>query len=111
MLNEKAKLNEMKKVGIEIKWGIIFSLVTLLWMWLEKSMGLHNENIEKHATLTIIFAVPAIIVYVLALLDNKTPVKKYRMKRLTQLKNIFHSQKINKYRRNCEALFYLPNDK
>lgn len=62
----------MRKYGIEIKWGIIFALVILLWMWLEKSMGLHNENIEKHATLTNIFAVPAIIIYLLALLDKRS---------------------------------------
>ena len=61
----------MKKFKIEIKWGIIFALITLLWMWLEKSMGLHSENIDKHATLTNIFAVPAILVYVLALLDKR----------------------------------------
>jgi len=61
----------MKKIGIEFKWGIIFALITLLWMWLEKSMGLHGENIQRHATLTNIFAVPAIIVYVLALLGKR----------------------------------------
>ncbi len=29
----------MKKYTTELKWGIIFSLATLLWMYFEKAMG------------------------------------------------------------------------
>lgn len=61
----------MKKIGIEIKWAIIFAVVSLLWMILEKSMGLHGENIEKHATITNFFAIPAIAIFVLAILDKR----------------------------------------
>ena len=61
----------MKKIGIEIKWAIIFAVVSLLWMFLEKSMGLHGANIEKHALITNFFAIPAIAIFVLALLDKR----------------------------------------
>ena len=61
----------MKKFSIEIKWGIIFSIVSLLWMYLEKGLGWHDENIAVHAIYTNIFAIVAIILYVLALLDKR----------------------------------------
>ncbi|MDX1761709.1 MAG: DUF4199 domain-containing protein [Christiangramia sp.] len=61
----------MKKFSIEIKWGIIFSVVSLLWMFLEKGLGWHDENISKHAIYTNLFAVVAIVLYILALLDKR----------------------------------------
>lgn len=61
----------MKKFSIEIKWGIIFSIISLLWMYLEKGLGWHDENIAEHAIYTNIFAIVAIILYVFALLDKR----------------------------------------
>lgn len=61
----------MKNIKIEIKWALIFTLSMLAWMFFEKSMGWHDEKIADHATYTNFFAIPAILVYVLALLDKK----------------------------------------
>lgn len=61
----------MNKISIEIKWGIIFSLVGLLWIVLEKLSGLHDTYLDYHLYLTNLFAIPAIIVMVLALKDKK----------------------------------------
>jgi len=61
----------MKNISIEIKWGILFVLVSLGWMVLEKSLGWHDVHIDQHATLTNIFAIPAILIYVFALGDKK----------------------------------------
>lgn len=61
----------MDMIKIEIKWALIFSLMTLAWIFIEKIAGLHSENIDLHPYLTNIFAVPAIIVMVLALKDKK----------------------------------------
>lgn len=61
----------MNKLKTEIKWAILFSLVMIAWMFAEKSLGWHDENIADHATLTNFFAIPAIAVYVLALMDKK----------------------------------------
>lgn len=61
----------MKKFAIEYKWALIFSLVSLLWMFFEKSMGWHGENIERHALYTNFFALPALIVYILAIWDKR----------------------------------------
>lgn len=61
----------MKKYSIEIKWAIIFAVTTLVWMFLEKLVGLHSEHIDKHSIYTNFIAIPAIIIYVLALLDKR----------------------------------------
>lgn len=61
----------MKNIKIEIKWAIIFSIMGLLWMLLEKVSGLHGRYIDYHLYLTNLFAIPAIIVMVMALKDKK----------------------------------------
>lgn len=61
----------MGKLKIEIKWAIIFTVVALLWMVLEKVSGLHDRYIDLHVYLTNLFAIPAILVMVLALKDKK----------------------------------------
>lgn len=61
----------MKNLKTEIKWAITFSLVMMAWMLMEKSLGWHDEKIADHAKLTTFFAIPAIAVYVFALIDKK----------------------------------------
>ncbi|SHM30633.1 Protein of unknown function [Cyclobacterium lianum] len=64
----------MKKYQTEIKWGLIFGLMSLLWMVLERVAGLHGPYIEQHAIYTNFVAIPAIAIYVLGLLEKR---KKY----------------------------------
>ena len=64
-------MNMINKYKTEIKWAIIFSIVMLMWITLEKLAGLHNEHIEKHPMYTNFFSIPAIAVYVFALLDKR----------------------------------------
>ena len=61
----------MKNLKIEIKWAIIFAVMQLLWMLLERLTGLHSLHIDKHATITNVIAIPAIAIYVFALLDKR----------------------------------------
>jgi len=61
----------MRKPTLEIKWGLIFTAVALLWMVFEKSMGWHGERIDQHATYTNFFGILAIVVFVFALLDKR----------------------------------------
>ena len=61
----------MKKFSIEIKWGIIFTIFTLLWMAMERVLGWHDVHIDKHSIYTNLFAVPAIILTALTLLDKR----------------------------------------
>ena len=61
----------MKNIKIEIKWAFIFVAMMLLWMVLEMIAGFHGEHIDKHAIVTNFVAIPAIAVYVFALLDKR----------------------------------------
>jgi len=61
----------MKSRITEIKWGVIFTIFMLLWMLMEKLLGFHGERIEQHMIITNFVAIPAIIIYVLALLDKR----------------------------------------
>jgi hypothetical protein len=60
-----------KKYSIELQWGLIFSLMMLVWMVLERWFGLHDTHIDLHPYLTNLVMIPAITIYVLALLDKK----------------------------------------
>jgi hypothetical protein len=61
----------MKDIRIEIKWGVLFILMGLIWMVFEKAMGWHDLHIDKHATYSMFVAPIAIALYVFALLDKK----------------------------------------
>jgi len=57
----------MNKFKLEIKWALLFTIMSLLWMLLERLLGLHDEHIEKHAIYTNFIAIPSILIYVFAL--------------------------------------------
>ena len=61
----------MSKYKIEIKWAIIFLLMGLVWMVLEKAFGFHDVHIDKHPIYTNLVAIPAIAIFVFALLDKR----------------------------------------
>lgn len=61
----------MKKFSTEIKWGIIFTIVGLIWVVFEKLMGWHSEHIADHGLYTNIFGIVAIGVFVLALREKR----------------------------------------
>ncbi len=64
----------MKKFAIEIKWALIYILLFVAWMTLEKEMGYHDINIKWQPVFNLLFIFPTFILYVLALLEKK---KKY----------------------------------
>lgn len=61
----------MKNFKIEIKWAIIFIIMTLLWLLMEKLLGYHSTKIAQHEVITNFIALPATIIFVLALLDKR----------------------------------------
>lgn len=69
----------MQQRMIEVKWALIFVGVMLLWMALERAVGLHDQHIDKHMMLTNLFAIPAIAVYVFALREKRTRYYKCAM--------------------------------
>jgi hypothetical protein len=61
----------MKKIAIEIKWGIVFTIVALAWIHVEKLLGWHDELIGKHPIYSMLFTLVSIVIFILALKDKK----------------------------------------
>lgn len=61
----------MNNYKLEIRWGFIFSVAMLLWLLVERLIGLHSTYIEYHMVWTNLFAVVAIAVYVFALRQKR----------------------------------------
>ncbi len=62
----------MYKYKIEIKWAFVFIGMLLLWNITERLLGFHDEYIGEHMYFSMIFVIPAIGLYVLALKEKKT---------------------------------------
>ena len=56
---------------IEIKWAILYSFVSILWMYFEKSMGWHDEKIMLQPLYNLWFLPVSILVIGLGLFDKK----------------------------------------
>jgi hypothetical protein len=67
------------KIRILIKWAVLFTLMYLGWMYLEKAIGLHHHNSEMHSRITNLMALPALAIYVLALWEIKKKVYQARI--------------------------------
>jgi hypothetical protein len=61
----------MGKFSTEIKWGVIFTLMSVLWLTLKKLAGLHDQHIAYHPIFTNFIAIPAIAIYVFALREKR----------------------------------------
>lgn len=55
----------------ELKWGVIFSVMGLVWVILEFLVGLHDRFIAWHPYLTNLIAIPSVIIMVLAILEKR----------------------------------------
>ena len=62
----------MSNYKIEIKWAIVFVVTLLVWSFLEKSFGFHDERIGDHPIVSMFFMIPAILIYVFALRQKKS---------------------------------------
>ncbi len=61
----------MNSIKTEIKWAFIFIAVMLSWMLMEKLTGLYGDHIVWHPIITNFVAIPAITIYVFALLNKR----------------------------------------
>lgn len=66
-----SKFGHMKKFTIEFTWAVIFTLASLLWTVLEKSLGFHDARIGSQMIFSWLFGIPAIAVYFFALKDKR----------------------------------------
>lgn len=61
----------MNNRKIEIKWALVFILFSMAWVAGEMLAGFHSTRIAEQATYTMFFAIPAILIYVFALLNKR----------------------------------------
>lgn len=61
----------MKKFSIEFKWAALATLAALIWMFLEKYLGYHDTKIGSHIGFSLLFNIPLIAIYFLALKEKK----------------------------------------
>lgn len=69
----------MKNYIIEIRWAFIFTIASILWAGIEKLFGLHDSKIGTMPGFFLLFAIPAIGIYLLAMLEKKEKVFKGNM--------------------------------
>ncbi len=61
----------MNQFKLEIKWGLIYVVMTLVWVALERVLGLHDTHIDQHAIYTNLIAIPSIAIFVFALRQKR----------------------------------------
>lgn len=64
---------------IEMKWAFFFIMMMVLWMVMEKLVGLHDVYIDQHAIYTNFIMIPAILIYFFALRDKRETFYKGKM--------------------------------
>ena len=69
----------MKKVYIELKWAVIFTIALLSWILFEKTMGWYNEHVSNDWWLTLLFGPFAILIFLLALREKRRRVYDRKM--------------------------------
>ncbi len=61
----------MKAIQTELKWALIFIVMMLAWLLMEKLLGFHDKRISQHYIISSLIFIPAVTIYVLALLDKR----------------------------------------
>lgn len=61
----------MKKFAIEIKWGIRYAFLWILWLFIEKSSGYYESKISDYTLYSMLFTFVTIFVYYVAIKEKK----------------------------------------
>lgn len=61
----------IKSFKIEMKWAIIYSFTYILWMYFEKQMGWHDENVRFEPIYNLLFTPISVFIFILCLVDKK----------------------------------------
>lgn len=56
---------------IEMKWGLIFSAVSLVWALIGKAFAFDSDRIEYNQVFNTLILIPAVVVYWLAAIDKR----------------------------------------
>ncbi len=61
----------MKSLKTDIKWGVIFYILSVLWILLLAALGYTTEKIAQFTTMDSLFFIIAILVYIMAFREKR----------------------------------------
>lgn len=61
----------MKQYRTEIKWALIFAVVSLTWVLAERLIGLHDKYLDIQQNTALLFFIPMIVIYFLSVYEKK----------------------------------------
>ncbi|CAN5362519.1 hypothetical protein BH23BAC2_BH23BAC2_03930 [soil metagenome] len=61
----------MKNLSTELKWGVLFIIAGLAWVWIEKLFGLHDVYVAQHPIYTNLFGIIAVTIFIFALREKR----------------------------------------
>ncbi|WP_121667482.1 DUF4199 domain-containing protein [Mesonia aquimarina] len=53
----------MKNFSIEFKWAMVFTVFSLIWMYVERSLGWHSNSIFNHQIFTNLLIIPLLFIF------------------------------------------------
>lgn len=70
---------KMNKYAIEIKWSIIFAVVYLLWLYVEKFLGFHSLKAVQEPIFNLLFIPISVLIIFLGIKEKKKVVHQNTM--------------------------------
>lgn len=61
----------MKNYTIEIKWALIYVIISFIWIFIQKYLGFFDENISMHLFFSVLIVFILIPLFLLAQTDKK----------------------------------------
>jgi hypothetical protein len=61
----------MSKFEIEFKWAVYFIILLFIWFYVEKILGLHDQNVKWEGLFSLMVIIPQAVLYHLALKTKK----------------------------------------
>lgn len=61
----------MDKYKIEFKWASVFTGINLVWIYIEKYLGLHDKYIDYHSIVGLVMVLPLVAVIYVSLKQKK----------------------------------------
>ena len=61
----------MKNLKTEVKWAVVYVIMTMVWSLLGKVLGFHDSRIDQGIIFNTLIIIPSVIIYVLSMREKK----------------------------------------
>jgi len=61
----------MKNIKTEVKWAVVYVIMTMVWSLLGKVLGFHDSRIDQGIIFNTLIIIPSVILYVLSMREKK----------------------------------------